>query len=96
MNEEEFGFETEAIRTQLERTQYLEHSVPLYLTSSFVFEDAEDMRASFAEEKPEISIVTATRTLTSLWIKFARWKERLLVLPLLLEWLQCTQQWPLY
>ncbi len=44
-------FETEAIRTQLERTQYLEHSVPMYLTSSFVFEDAEDMRASFAEEK---------------------------------------------
>ncbi|TDD99190.1 trans-sulfuration enzyme family protein [Flavobacterium cellulosilyticum] len=51
MNEKEFGFETEAIRTQLERTQYLEHSVPLYLTSSFVFEDAEDMRASFADEK---------------------------------------------
>ena len=51
MNEQEFGFETQAIRSQLERTQYLEHSVPLYLTSSFVFEDAEDMRASFAEEK---------------------------------------------
>ena len=51
MNEQEFGFETEAIRTQLERTQFLEHSVPLYLTSSFVFEDAEDMRASFADEK---------------------------------------------
>lgn len=44
-------FETNAIRTQIERTQYLEHSVPLYLTSSFIFEDAEDMRASFAEEK---------------------------------------------
>lgn len=44
-------FETEAIRTQTERTQFLEHSSPLYLTSSFVFEDAEDMRASFAEEK---------------------------------------------
>jgi len=44
-------FETKAIRTQSERTQYLEHSVPLYLTSSFIFEDAEDMRASFAEEK---------------------------------------------
>ena len=43
--------ETEAIRTQLERTQFLEHTSPLYLTSSFVFEDAEDMRASFAEEK---------------------------------------------
>jgi O-succinylhomoserine sulfhydrylase len=44
-------FETEAVRTQLERSQYLEHSSPLYLTSSFVFDDAEDMRASFAEEK---------------------------------------------
>ena len=44
-------FETEAIRTQLERTQFLEHTSPLYLTSSFVFEDAEDMRASFTEEK---------------------------------------------
>ncbi|CAI8169688.1 MAG: O-succinylhomoserine sulfhydrylase [Bacteroidota bacterium] len=44
-------FETDAIRTQLERSQQGEHSVPLFLTSSFVFEDAEDMRASFAEEK---------------------------------------------
>ena len=44
-------FETRAIRNQLERTQYLEHSSPLFLTSSYVFEDAEDMRASFAEEK---------------------------------------------
>ncbi len=44
-------FETEAVRTQTKRTEFLEHSVPLYLTSSFVFEDAEDMRASFAEEK---------------------------------------------
>lgn len=45
------NFETDAIRTQIERSQFLEHSAPLYLTSSFVFEDAEDMRASFAEEK---------------------------------------------
>ena len=44
-------FETHAIRNQMKRSQYLEHSTPLYLTSSFVFEDAEDMRASFAEEK---------------------------------------------
>lgn len=44
-------FETEAIRTQTERSQFLEHSTPLYLTSSFVFEDAEEMRSSFAEEK---------------------------------------------
>jgi len=47
------NFETLAIRTQTERTQFDEHSTPLYLTSSFVFEDAEDMRASFAEEKPK-------------------------------------------
>ncbi len=43
--------ETLAIRTQINRTEHSEHSVPVYLTSSFVFEDAEDMRASFAEEK---------------------------------------------
>ncbi len=42
---------TKAIRTQIPRTQFLEHSNPMYLTSSYVFEDAEDMRASFAEEK---------------------------------------------
>lgn len=45
------NFETFAIRTQTERSQFDEHSTPLYLTSSFVFQDAEDMRASFAEEK---------------------------------------------
>jgi len=44
-------FETEAIRMQTERSQFSEHTSPLYLTSSFVFDDAEDMRASFAEEK---------------------------------------------
>jgi len=45
------NIETIAIKTQIERTRFLEHSAPLYLTSSFVFEDAEDMRASFSEEK---------------------------------------------
>ena len=45
------NFETQAIRNQTDRTQFSEHSVPLYLTSSFTFDDAEDMRASFAEEK---------------------------------------------
>jgi O-succinylhomoserine sulfhydrylase len=45
------NFETQAIRNQTERTQYSEHSTPLFVTSSFVFDDAEDMRASFAEEK---------------------------------------------
>ncbi|MCS3530924.1 O-succinylhomoserine sulfhydrylase [Chryseobacterium sp. JUb7] len=52
-NEQLSNFETLAIRTQTERTQFDEHSTPLYLTSSFIFQDAEDMRASFAEEKPK-------------------------------------------
>ena len=47
---EERNFETDAIRTQSERTPFREHSVPLYLTSSFVFEDAEQARALFADE----------------------------------------------
>ena len=45
-------FETQAIRTQTERSQNREHSVPLYMTSSFVFEDAEQGRALFADEIP--------------------------------------------
>ncbi|WP_332019233.1 trans-sulfuration enzyme family protein [Kaistella sp.] len=45
------NFETNAIRIQSQRSHFDEHSTPLYLTSSFVFEDAEDMRSSFAEEK---------------------------------------------
>lgn len=43
-------FDTLAIRTQTERTQYREHSTPLFVTSSFVFEDAEQARALFADE----------------------------------------------
>lgn len=45
-------FETEAIRHQHERSEFREHSVPLYLTSSFVFDDAEQARAMFADEIP--------------------------------------------
>lgn len=44
--------ETLAIRRQTERSQQKEHSVPLYLTSSFVFDDAEEMRAAFSDEIP--------------------------------------------
>lgn len=46
------NFETDAIRAQSERTQYGEHSVPLFMTSSFVFDDAEHARALFADEVP--------------------------------------------
>src|SRR5450755_940691 len=44
--------ETDAVRTQQDRTQFREHSVPLYLTSSFVFDNAEQARALFADEVP--------------------------------------------
>lgn len=46
------NFETDAIRAQHDRTDNREHSVPLYLTSSFVFEDAEQARTLFADEIP--------------------------------------------
>ena len=44
--------ETKAIRLQTERTQHREHSTPLFPTSGFVFHDAEQMRAMFADEIP--------------------------------------------
>jgi len=45
-------FETTAVRAQTKRSSEREHSVPLYLTSSFVFENAEQARAMFADEVP--------------------------------------------
>jgi O-succinylhomoserine sulfhydrylase len=52
MEDQNRNFETDAIRTQQERSGYREHSVPVYLTSSFVFDDAEQARAMFADEIP--------------------------------------------
>ncbi len=45
-----YRFETLAIRTQVGRSAEREHSVPIFATSSFVFEDAEQARALFADE----------------------------------------------
>ncbi|MCK5469076.1 MAG: PLP-dependent transferase, partial [Cyclobacteriaceae bacterium] len=45
------NFETNAIRTQTERSGQREHSTPIYATSSFVFNDAEQARALFANEE---------------------------------------------
>ena len=42
------GFDTRAIRTQAARSGHREHSVPVYLTSSFVFDSAEQGRDLFA------------------------------------------------
>ncbi len=43
-------FETNAIRSQISRSQKKEHSVPIFATSSFVFDSAEEARAVFADE----------------------------------------------
>lgn len=40
-------FETQAIRAQMERTQYKEHSTPMFLTSSYMFDSAEHAKALF-------------------------------------------------
>ena len=50
MSTEERNFATDAIREQHQRSEFREHSVPLYLTSSFVFDNAEQARAMFADE----------------------------------------------
>lgn len=50
MSDEQVHFETLAIRTQTPVSAEREHSVPLYLTSSFRFDDAEHARALFTEE----------------------------------------------
>ena len=44
---------TKAVRTQTNRTDEMEHSSPLFLTSSFCFDNAEDMRAAFADESDD-------------------------------------------
>ena len=45
---ENLHFETLAIRTQLERTKQKEHSTPLFLTSSFMFDSAEEGAGLFS------------------------------------------------
>lgn len=44
-------FETLAVRTQTPRSQNREHSNPIYLTSSFTYDNAEQARAMFAGEE---------------------------------------------
>lgn len=43
-------FETRAVRTQTERSQHREHSTPIFATSSFIYEDVEQMQAHFSGE----------------------------------------------
>lgn len=44
-------FETNSIRISPSKSSQREHSAPIYLTSSFTFDSAEEARATFADEK---------------------------------------------
>ena len=48
--------QTRAIRNQTKRTEQKEHSTPLFLTSSFVYDSAEDMAAAFADDSLDVNI----------------------------------------
>ena len=48
--------ETKAIRLQTEQTDQKEHATPLFLTSSFTYDSAEEMGAAFADDTLDINI----------------------------------------
>ena len=48
--------QTRAIRIQTERTPEMEHSTPLFLTSSFCYNNAEEMAAAFVDDSLDINI----------------------------------------
>jgi O-succinylhomoserine sulfhydrylase len=50
--DDSFDFDTRAVRSGIHRSQFNEHSEALYLTSSFVFENAAQAAARFANEEP--------------------------------------------
>ena len=45
--------QTQAIRTRADVTNEMEHSTPLYLTSSFTFDNAAEMQAAFADQSDD-------------------------------------------
>jgi len=51
MTSGQYGFETLAVREGIQRSQFNEHSEALYLTSSFVFEDAAEAARRFSGEE---------------------------------------------
>jgi len=52
MSDENYQLETLAVRAGIERSQFHEHSEALYLTSSFVFDTAEQAAKRFIGEEP--------------------------------------------
>ena len=48
--------ETRAVRLQTPKTSQKEHSTPLFLTSSFTYDSAEDMAEAFADDSLDVNI----------------------------------------
>lgn len=68
--------DTKAIRGQIDRTAYREHSVPMFLTSSFVFNSAEHAERMFnGEEKGDIYSRFTNPNTTELINKFCQLEE---------------------
>ena len=54
--EDNYQPETRAIRIQTPRTAEMEHSTPLFLTSSFCYNNAEEMAGAFMDDSLDINI----------------------------------------
>jgi O-succinylhomoserine sulfhydrylase len=52
MSLNDFGFETKSIRAGQRRTPEMEHSDPIFVTSSYVFDSARQAQARFSGEEP--------------------------------------------
>lgn len=57
--------ETRAVRIQTNRTGEKEHSTPLFLTSSFTYDSAEDMAAAFADDSLDVNIYSRFKNPTT-------------------------------
>lgn len=57
--------ETRAVRIQTQRTGEKEHSTPLFLTSSFTYDSAEDMAAAFADDSLDVNIYSRFKNPTT-------------------------------
>lgn len=57
--------ETRAVRIQTQRTGEKEHSTPLFLTSSFTYDSAEDMAEAFADDSLDVNIYSRFKNPTT-------------------------------
>ena len=53
----EYDFDTLAVRAGQQRSQFNEHSEALYLTSSYVFDSAEQAAARFSGTEPLLRVM---------------------------------------